>query len=90
MDETCDRSCLQRDDKGRALPRRYPIERVCCAVAYLATLPDTAHRSVALKVIAARVSAEHARTVQARFRQAVLAARGSCELTRPAKRDRVE
>lgn len=79
---TCDRSCrdLSPPDKhGRRQPtgtRSYPLARVCCATAYLLTLPTQRHVAFALSVIEAQVGADQ--------RQAVEKALACARAARPA------
>lgn len=59
------------------MPRCYPLERVCCAVAYLLTLPEERMRTAGLRVIEAQISRAHALVVKEAFARAVQAARSA-------------
>lgn len=64
---TCDQSCrvfLMHKAKRLELPRAYPLERICCAVAHLAAAPTSAHRAATLRVIRAQLGADHEATVR--------------------------
>jgi hypothetical protein len=63
----CDESCLDfvTDKRGRMTPtgtRRYPLERLCCAVALLMRQDETGRYST-LRVISAQIGEEYARKV---------------------------
>jgi hypothetical protein len=63
----CDKSCLDTttDKHGRTVPtgtRRYPLERLCCAVALLMRQDETGRYST-LRVISAQIGEEYAQKV---------------------------
>jgi hypothetical protein len=63
----CDKSCLDTttDKHGRTVPtgtRRYPLERLCCAVALLMRQDKTGRYST-LRVISAQIGEEYAQKV---------------------------
>lgn len=70
VSEPCDRSCVdlsEPDKRGRQRPtgtRRFPLDRLCCALELLQRTPR-AHQEATLRVIEAQVSPEHARRVRA-------------------------
>ena len=67
------------------MPRCYPLERVCCAVAYLTTLPEERMRTAGLRVIEAQIGRDHALAVREAFAKAVQAARSAS--TSKARKD---
>jgi L-aminopeptidase/D-esterase-like protein len=63
----CDGSCIDYTEgkNGRKVPtgtRRYPLERLCCAVALLMRQDETGRYST-LRVIAAQIGQEYAQKV---------------------------
>ena len=67
---TCDRTCLQWDEKRKPLPRRYPLVRFCCAVAYLLACESRDYRQAGLRVIAAQLGPEYAQKVREAYAKA--------------------
>jgi hypothetical protein len=71
----CDKSCIDvtTDKRGRKVPtgtRRYPLERLCCAVALLMRQDETGRYST-LRVIAAQIGEEYAKKVSDYARDAL-------------------
>jgi hypothetical protein len=67
IDMECDKSCIDftTDKRGRKVPtgtRRYPLERLCCAVALLMRQDETGRYST-LRVISAQIGEEYAQKV---------------------------
>jgi hypothetical protein len=63
----CDKSCidLTTDKRGRTVPtgtRRYPLERLCCAVALLMRQDENGRYST-MRVISAQIGEEYAKKV---------------------------
>jgi hypothetical protein len=79
--EPCDRSCVdltEPDRRGRQRPtgtRRFPLDRLCCALELLRQTPR-AHQEATLRVIEAQVSPEHARAVRAAYAASLKAKNG--------------
>jgi hypothetical protein len=71
----CDKSCIDfvTDKRGRKVQtgtRRYPLERMCCAVALLLK-QDKIGRQSTLRVISAQIGEEYAQKVVACARDAL-------------------
>jgi hypothetical protein len=66
-DMECDKSCIDvtTDKHGRTVPtgtRRYPLERLCCAVSLMLMQDEIGSQST-LRVISAQIGEEHAQKV---------------------------
>jgi len=72
---TCTLACREGVPEG--WPRRYPLEHVCCAVAYLLTVPEQRMQTAALRVIEKQISRAHAVAVRLAFKQRVLEAKAA-------------
>lgn len=66
---TCAGHCDGGHYKGKPLPRTYPLEHVCCALAYLHTCETEAQRTFTFQLIAAQIGREHAMDVWKAWKQ---------------------
>jgi hypothetical protein len=79
---TCDKTCLdwsEPDKRGKRTltgTRRFPLSRLCCALALLRQTPS-GHRESTLRLIDAQTTPEHAAAVRSAW---------SSLASRPAKR----